>query len=220
MRKLLSLVLLLLFSSLAFAQNEQAPIIEKEVTYKDWTYKSIRNGEEINLRSYTAGKRLTMVVYFAPWCPNWRYDAPRLQNFYEKYKDKGLGIIAIGLYDPLESMQRSLETLKVTFPAVYESTDRGARLTSMHYKYRTITGDNRKWASPWYIFLLPSMMEKGGDTLTKRTFIINGEIIETEGEAFIRKHLGLAGDIKASIAKSDKIEVCDPIELTNLKKPD
>jgi len=220
MKSILCLFILLVSFFCTVAQNEQAPILEKEIEYRDWTYKSIRTGEDLNLRAYAADKKLTIVVYFAPWCGNWRYDAPMLRRFYEKYKDKGLGIIAVGLYDPVDSMKASVSELKIPFPAVYESAERGAKQTSLHYKYRRYVGDLRNWGSPWYIFLMPSRMEKIGDTLTKKTFIINGEIIEAEGEAFIRKHLGLSGDTKASVAESDKIEVCDPDTKTvELKKP-
>ena len=65
-------------------------------------------------------------------------------------------------------------------------------------------------------------MEKKGDTLLKKTHVINGEMIQTEGEAFIRQKLGLpAIDAKAATAKSDSVEVCDPNEkkTTELKKP-
>ncbi len=220
MKAILLLGTILFLNAFAYAQNEQAPILEKEITYKDWTYKGIRDGKNFNLRNYTEGKKVTMVVYFAPWCPNWRYDAPRLQRFYDQYKDKGLGIVAIGLYDPVETMKNSLELLKVTFPAVYESADRSAKQTSLHYSYRRSTGDVRGWGSPWYIFLLPSMMEKKGDVLTRKTFIINGEVIEKEGEAFIRKHLGLPADAKAGSVASNTIEVCDPdSQISGLKKP-
>lgn len=213
------IALLLAVVTAANSQNEQAPIQQKDIVYKDWTYKSIRNDESVNLRSYTQGKKLTMVVYFAPWCGNWAYDAPRLQKFYDKYKDHGLGIIAVGLYDPLDSMKANLERLKVTFPAVYESAERNARETSLHFQYRRSTGDLRRWGSPWYIFLMPSTMERSGDVLTKRTSIINGEVIETEGEAFIRKHLGLAADAKAAVAGKGKIEACEPDAVPALKKP-
>lgn len=220
MRSFRCLMIVLLSVVCTYTQNEQAPILEKEIEYRDWTYKSIRTGEDVNLRAYASDKKLTIVVYFAPWCGNWRYDAPLLKRFYEKYKDRGLGIIAVGLYDPLDSMKASLNELKIPFPAVYESAERGAKQTSLHYKYRRFVGDARNWGSPWYIFLMPSTMEKDGDALTKRTFIINGEIIETEGEAIIRKHLGLPGDTKTSVARSDKIEVCEPDTKTPvLKKP-
>jgi thiol-disulfide isomerase/thioredoxin len=220
MRYFFALAIMFFSFSTAFAQNEQAPILEKEIEYRDWTYKSIRTGEDINLRAYTSDKKLTIVVYFAPWCGNWRYDAPMLRRFYEKYKDKGLGIIAVGLYDPLDSMKANLDELKIPFPAVYESAERGAKQTSLHYKYRRSVGDARNWGSPWYIFLTPSTLEKSGDTLTKKTFIINGEIIEPEGEAFIRKQLGLPTYGKGAVEKSAKIEVCDPNDsTTSLKKP-
>lgn len=221
MKLLFTLFIIFAAFGLALAQNEQAPILEKDIEYKDWTYKSIRTGEDINLRELTKGKKLSMIVYFAPWCGNWKHDAPILQRFYDKYKNKGLEIVAVGLYDPVDSMKTNLEEVKITFPAVYESAERGAKQTSQHYNYRRSTGDTRNWGSPYYVFLMPSTMEKKGDTLTKRTFIINGEIIETEGEAFIRKNLGLAVDTKAPVAKSDKIEVCDPNDSkTSLKKPE
>ena len=66
----------------AFGQNEQSPIVEKEISYKDWTYKNVQTGENVNLRDFTKGKKLTMVVYFAPWCPNWKHDAPMLEKLY------------------------------------------------------------------------------------------------------------------------------------------
>ena len=204
----------------ALGQNEQAPLVEKEINYKDWTYKNVQTGENVNLRDFTKGKKLTMVVYFAPWCGNWRHDAPMLEKLYEKYKAAGLGIIAVGEYDPVASMKNNLDFMKITFPAVYESENRTEKQNTLHYNYRKSTGDTRNWGSPWYIFLMPSVMEKTGDLLTKKTFVINGELIETEGEPFIRKQLGLpALDAKASMAEKDKIEVCDPDAKTDLKVP-
>ena len=215
-------VLLILLSAFAFAfgQNEQSPMVEKEISYKDWTYKSPISGKDVKLRDLTKDKKLTIVVYYAPWCPNWRHDAPMLERFYQKYKDKGLEIVGVGEYDPIDSMKANLDQLKVTFPTVYESESREAKQTSLHYSYRKSTGDNRGWGSPWYIMLTPSVIEKKGDVLTKKSWVVNGELIETEGDAFIRKSLGLAPETKPGIAKADKIEVCDPDATTPaLKKP-
>ena len=213
--------LLLVIGSLgyAFGQNEQAPIIERDIVYKDWSYKSIQSDETINLRNYTKGKKLVMVVYFAPWCGNWRHDAPILQRLYDKYKSHGLGIIAVGEYDPVPAMKTNLDTLKVTFPAVYESENRTEKQNTLHYNYRKSTGDNRNWGSPWYILLSPKTMEPKGDVLTRHTFVINGEIIEPDGEKFIREKLGLpAAEMKAI---SGSIEACDAdAKIADLKKPE
>ena len=173
------------------AQNEQSPIIEREIAYQDWTYKNIRTGEKINLREFARDKKLVMVVYYAPWCGNWRFDSPILKRFHEKYGPAGLGIIAVGNYDPLDSMKANLEEFKTPFPAVYEAAERNSRQNTLHYKYRTSTGDNRNWGSPWYIFLDTAQMEKSGDTLIRKTHVVNGEVIEPEGDRFIRMKLGL-----------------------------
>ena len=100
--KLLSAFVIALFAFVsAFAQSEQAPILEKEIKYKNWTYKSVRDDREINLREFAAGKKLVLVVYFAAWCPNWKYQAPFTQKLYDKYKANGLEVIGVGEYDPI-----------------------------------------------------------------------------------------------------------------------
>ena len=56
-------------------------------------------------------------------------------------------------------------------------------------------------------------MEKKGDVVTKHTFVINGEMIEGEGENFIRQHLGMppitaTGGVPQK--EKDKVDPCDP----------
>ena len=222
MKSFFALVILLVGSMAAFGQNEQAPIVEKEISYKNWTYKNVRTGEDVDLRTSAAGKKLVIVVYYAPWCPNWRFDAPMLKRFYDKYKNSGLEIIGVGEYDPIASMKTNLDTLNIPFQAVYESENRTEKQKTLHYKYRTLTGDFRGWGSPWYILLEPAKFEKKGDTLVNKAHVINGEMIEAEGDKFIREKLGLpAVDTKAAIADNGKVEVCDPDKptATTLKKP-
>lgn len=209
----------------AHAQNEQSPIVEKDISYKNWSLKDVRTGEERDLRQMTSGKRLVIVVYFAPWCGNWKHDVPFLQRFYDKYKAAGLEIIGVGEYDPVDRMKLNLDFYKVTFPVVYESENRTEKQNTKHYEYRRSTGDDRNWGSPWYIFLDPAKFEKKGDTLVKKTHVINGEMIEAEGEKYIREHLGLpAAEPRATGARSDSVEVCDPakpatLNISGTKKP-
>ena len=208
MKSLFAIAIFLGAFTLGFAQNEQSPIVEKEISYKNWTYKDVRTNSEVSLRDLMKGKKLVVIVYFAPWCGNWRHDAPFLQKFYDKYKASGLEIVGVGEYDPVTSMKNNLDSMKITFPVVAESSDRADKQKTPHYDYRKSTGDNRNWGSPWYIFLEPAKFEKKGDTLVKKTHVINGEMIEIEGEKFIREKLGLpAVEPKAKSAANDKIEV-------------
>lgn len=205
----------------AFGQNEQAPIVEKEVGYKDWNYKSVQSGTDTNLRKFTAGKKLVMVVYFAPWCGNWKHDLPFVQAMYEKYKGNGFDVIAVGEYDPVDSMKAHINQYKLTFPVVWESDARTAKQKTSHYEYRRSVGDTRNWGSPWYIFLEVDKLEPNGPVLTKKAPVVNGELIRPDVETFIREKLGLAPTADLKLNSLDAAEVCDPAKSsTSLVRPE
>ena len=221
MKLLLALAIMFIGLTAAIAQNEQAPVQEKEIKYKDWTYKSVRGDKEINLRSFAKGKKLVMVVYFAPWCPNWKHEAPFAQKLYEKYKANGFDVIGVGEYDTVASMKNNLDEKKITFPVVYESDSQDAKQKTLHFEYRKAVGDTRGWGSPWNIFLVPSKLAKKGDILTEKTFIVNGELIETEAEKFVREKLGLPAETTKSENSANKtVEACEPETKTmSFKQP-
>jgi thiol-disulfide isomerase/thioredoxin len=220
MKTLLLLAILLLSFTFASAQHEYAPLVEKEIKYKDWTYKQVRDDKELNLLSAVKGKKLVMVMYFAPWCPNWKLQAPVAQRFYEKYKANGFEVIGVGEYDTVANMKTSLDTYKITFPVVYESDSTGAKQKTPHYEYRKAAGDMRNWGSPWSIFLLPAELKKG-EFLTEKAFVVNGELMEAESEAFIREKLGLSKEEKkTAVSMAKPGEVCDPANSSStLKRP-
>lgn len=209
MKSIFAVLIIALGFTFAEAQNEQAPILEKEVAYKDWTYKNLKTGDDINLRKFADGKKLVMVVYYAPWCPNWKHDAPLVQRLYEKYKSSGFDVIAVGEYDTVDAMKANLDSLKIAFQSVAESESRADRQKTLHYQYRTAVGDTRKWGSPWYIFLEPANIEKQGDVLAKKASLVNGELIEAEAERFIQSKLGLPQAPAIALAGAKPVEACE-----------
>lgn len=211
MKTILSLAILLFGCTFSYAQHEYAPLQEHEIKYKDWTYKSVRDGGEMNLRDFAKNKKLVMVVYFAAWCPNWRNEAPFAQKLYDKYKANGFDVVGVSEYASVADTKANLDDKKITFPVVYESESKDAKQKTPHYEYRKKTGDTRSWGSPWNIFLTPADLKTKGDTLTEKTFVVNGELMEAETEAFIRQKLGLpAEDAKTATAtKNQPIEACD-----------
>ena len=220
MKFVLTLCLLLIGLTVTFGQDEQSQIVEKDIVYKDWSLKSIRDLSDIDLRDLIKGKKLVAVVYFAPWCHDWAHDAPILEKFYDKYKGNGFEVIAVGEYGPVDDMTVNLDTLKITFPAVYESQMRSAVDSTLHNTYRRMTGDTRDWGSPYYVFIDPSTVSKNGDILLKRTNVINGPMTENEVEKFIRQKLGLPPeDPKLTPQDKKTVEMCDPVKPAPLKKP-
>ncbi len=220
MKFIFALTVILSSFLFTYGQNEQAPMVEKDIAYKDWVYKNVQTGTDMNLRKFTVGKKLVMVVYFAPWCPNWKHDAPFVQAMYEKYKLNGFDVMAIAEYDPVDSTKAHILQNKFTFPVAWESDARTAKQTTTHYEYRKSVGDTRNWGSPWYIFLEVDKLEPAGLVMTKKARVVNGELIRPDAEKFIREKLGLSAEAGAKIAKASEIEVCETEQKkTALVKP-
>jgi peroxiredoxin len=224
MKSLLALAILLIGFTHSYAQHEYAPLKEHEFKYKDWTYKSVRDDKSINLRDFARGKKLVMVVYFAPWCPNWKLEAPVAQKLYDKYKANGFEVIGVNEYASVSDAKTNLDNLKITFPVVSESNSSDAKQKTLHYEYRKATGDTRNWGTPWNIFLEPKNLSKDGDVLMQKASVVNGELIEDEVEKFIRLKLGLPAEQKKSenaSVKKDTAEACDPEKnAITFKKPE
>ncbi len=175
----------------AYAQDghEYSPLVEKTVNYKNWTLNDLKDNKPADLRSLIQGKKLVMVVYFAPWCPNWRNEAPVAARLYEKYKDQGFAVIGVSEYGTRDTVSAYFAPTGSPYPVVSESELREDREKTAHFGYRQLTGDTRKWGSPWNIFLEPAKLSKTGDVLTEKAWVVNGELIEADVDKFIADRL-------------------------------
>lgn len=194
MKKLLLVTLLALalspFAAVGQAGHEYSPIVEKTVNYRNWSLVDLKSDKESDLRKLIDGKKLVMLVYFAPWCHNWQNEAPIAAKLYEKYKNQGFQVIGVSEYatrDEVKSYFGGAD--KTPYPIVTESESREEKDKTLHYEYRQLTGDTRNWGSPWNIFLEPAKINKTGDVLTEKAWVVNGELIEDEVDKFIASKL-------------------------------
>lgn len=198
---LLLLVALSFATAATYAQDghEYSPIVEKTVNYKNWTLNDLKDNKPVDLRTLVQGKKLVMVVYFAPWCGNWKNEAPVAARLYEKYKAQGFEVIGVSEYGTREAVSTFFGPTGPPYRVVSESELREDREKTPHFGYRQLTGDTRRWGSPWNIFLMPSALNKTGDVLTEKAWVVNGELIEAEADKFIADRLN---------AKTAAIEPC------------
>jgi thiol-disulfide isomerase/thioredoxin len=192
MKKLFGLILVLTFSALAVCAqggHEYSPLVEKTVNYKDWTLVNLKTDKPEDLRALMTGKKLVMIVYFAPWCGNWRNEAPIAAKLYEKYKDQGFQVIGVSEYGSRADVKTFFGDAGAPYPVVTESESREDKQKTPHYGYRQLTGDTRNWGSPWNIFLDPAKVAQTGDVLTEKAWVVNGELVEDEVDKFIGQRL-------------------------------
>jgi thiol-disulfide isomerase/thioredoxin len=183
--------------------HEYSPLTEQTVNYKNWTLPNLTSDQQEDLRKVVAGKKLVMVVYFAPWCGNWRNEAPIALKLYEKYKAQGFQVIGVSEYAIRDDVKNFFGKDGPPYPVFTESESRDDKQKTAHYQYRQLTGDKRNWGSPWNIFLEPSKLTANGDVLTEKAFVVNGELIEDEVDKFIASKVGAA-------TTATVIEPCKP----------
>ena len=191
MKKVILIFFMLILTSAAtVAQDghEYAPVLEKTVNYKTWTLNDLASNKPVALRSLMQGKKLVMVLYFAPWCPNWRNEAPVAASLYEKYKSQGFEIVGVSEYGSRDDVKAFFGPAGAPYPVVSESESRDDREKTPHFGYRQLTGDTRKWGSPWNIFLEPAKCNSG-EVLTEKAWIVNGELIQADADKFIHDRL-------------------------------
>jgi len=188
---ILLLIALAFVPPATFAQggHEYSPLVQKTVNYKDWTLKDLKDDKPVDVRSLVEGKKLVMVVYFAPWCPNWHNEAPVAAKLYEKYKDQGFAVIGVSEYGTRDDVRNFFGPTGSPYPVVTESESREDRDKTAHYGYRQATGDTRKWGSPYNVFLEPAALAKSGEVLTEKAWVVNGELIEADVDKFIGERL-------------------------------
>jgi thiol-disulfide isomerase/thioredoxin len=188
----IAILLLIPVAALAQAGHEYSPLVEKTVNYKNWSLQNVKTDKADDLRGLMAGKKLVMVVYFAPWCGNWRNEAPIAAKLYEKYRERGFLVIGVSEYASRDDVKNFFGAAGPSFPVVSESESRDDKQKTPHYGYRQLTGDTRNWGSPWNIFLEPAKVSKDGDVLTEKAFVVNGELIEDEVDTFISSRVTTA----------------------------
>lgn len=193
----IAFMLSLTFSMTATAQenHEYAPLQEKALKYQDWSFNSLTDGSSVNFRQWAEGKRLVMVVYFASWCANWRYQAPVLARLYDKYKSQGFDVIAVAEYSSVDEVKAFFGAGGAPYTVVVESESRVDRAKTSHYRYRRETGDTRSWGSPYNVIIDPSKMNKEGEVVAERAWVVNGELIESEVDKFLREKLAATAKV-------------------------
>lgn len=112
------LSLFVVFVPAAYAENIKGPA-------PDFTLKS-RSGENIKLSELRG--EVVMINFWASWCAPCRQEMPLLEELYKKYSDLGFTLLAVNVEEDSSKADILLRDIPVTFPVLYDNTNKVTKL--------------------------------------------------------------------------------------------
>lgn len=84
------------------------------------------NGNPVALSDFVGKGNYVLVDMWASWCGPCKREIPNLANLHNLYKDKGLTVIGIYVWDKLENLAPAMEKEGITWPQIIDTEDRAA----------------------------------------------------------------------------------------------
>ena len=85
--------------------------------FTDFTVET-ENGEKASLSDYVGKGKYTLVDFWASWCGPCRAETPVLAEVYKQYKDKGLQLLGVAVWDDPADTKKAIEELKSDWPQI------------------------------------------------------------------------------------------------------
>ena len=111
-------IVLFLLVPVVYADNIKGPA-------PDFTLKS-RSGENIKLSELRG--EVVMINFWASWCAPCRQEMPLLEVLYKKYSDLGFTLLAVNVEEDSSKGDDLLRDIPVTFPVLYDNTNKVTKL--------------------------------------------------------------------------------------------
>lgn len=68
---------------------------------------------------------VTLMQFWASWCPFCRKDLPRVKELFAKYQDKGLRLVTVSIDQDLDALKKFVQEEQLAYPVIPAATNKG-----------------------------------------------------------------------------------------------
>jgi len=113
--------------------------------------------------------KVVFLNFWATWCGPCRFEMPSMEKLYQRFKAKGLVVVAVNLQEDRDSVMRFVEKYELSFPVLLDATGRigatyGARSIPTTYlvdrdgSVLAGTVGTREWDTEEYVRLFEKLL--------------------------------------------------------------
>ncbi|HBR27832.1 MAG TPA: hypothetical protein DD734_06080 [Firmicutes bacterium] len=128
-------VLLLIWVGLGLGEEQEEEAVSVGAVAPNFILEDL-SGERVELKEVYRKHQLTLVNFWATWCPPCKREIPDLVAFYRKYQGEGVEILAVNAWEDssLEQLQTFVASAEMEFPVLLD----GEGETVKKYNIRAI----------------------------------------------------------------------------------
>lgn len=86
------------------------------------------NGKKVVLKNVTSRNKITLINFWATWCPPCRAEIPELNKFYRKYSANGVTILAVSIQEQPKTVKSFAQKNGMKFPVLTDTKGKTGNL--------------------------------------------------------------------------------------------